>query len=133
MPREFDNEALLAITEFERLTGTEIRDCIIGDVVYFLVNAGKAAVAIGKNGNTVRSAEDYLKKQIRIYEWDPKPEQFIRNMIPCVQKIVISNDTATVTIPAKDRGAVIGKGGANIKAIRELLIRNSDLKELRVV
>ena len=133
MPREFDNETILAIGEFERLSNTEVRDCIIGDIVYFLVTAGNAAMAIGKNGNNVRSAENALNKQIRIYEWDQKPETFIKNMIPCAQKIIITGDTATVTIPAKERGAIIGKGGANVKIIRELLIRNSDLKELRVV
>jgi len=133
MPREFDNETILAINEFERLTGTEVRDCIIEDVVYFLVNTGKAALAIGRNGQAVREAENILKRTIRIYEWDQKTEQFIKNLIPTAQKISVSGGTATVTVPSRDRGAVIGKGGANIKAMRELVMRNSDLKDLRVI
>jgi NusA-like KH domain protein len=133
MPREFDNQTILAINEFEQLTGTEVRDCILNDTVYFLVNTGKAALAIGKNGQAVRAAENQLKRVIKIYEWDQNVEQFIKNLIPSAQKINITGDTATVTVPAKDRGGIIGKGGSNIKAIRELLIRNSELKELRVV
>ncbi|MEM7820111.1 MAG: NusA-like transcription termination signal-binding factor [Candidatus Aenigmatarchaeota archaeon] len=133
MLREFDNETILAINEFERLTGTEVRDCILNDTIYFLVNAGKAALAIGKGGSAVREAETRLKRSIRIYEWDPNVENFIKNMIPSAQKITVNGDTATVVIPAKDKGIVIGKAGANIKAIKELLVRNSELKELRIL
>lgn len=70
---------------------------------------------------------------IKIYEWDSDIQHFIRNLIPCAQKISIAGGTATVTIPVKDKGAIIGKGGSNIKAIRELLVRNSELKDLRVI
>lgn len=133
MPREFDNFTIQAIREFESITGTEVRDCLINDSIYFLVNPGKAALAIGKGGQAVKSAESSMNKNIKIYEWDEKTEQFIKNLIPCAQKIAISNGNATVTIPTKDKGSIIGKGGSNIKALRELLIRNSELKDLRVV
>lgn len=133
MPREFDNATILAIREFERLTRAEVRDCLIGETVYFLVNTGKAALAIGRAGNTVRSAETQLNKAIKIYEWDADIQTFIRNLIPTATKISIAGGTATVSIPAKDRGAVIGRRGVNIRALRELLVRNSELTELRIV
>lgn len=133
MMREFDNDTILAIREFESLTGTEVRDCLINESVYFLVSPGKAALAIGKGGQAVRSAENSMKRSIKIYEWDADVQHFIKNLIPSAQKIVIANGTATVTIPVKDKGAIIGKGGSNIKALRELLVRNSELKDLRIV
>lgn len=121
------------IAAFEKLSHTEVRDCIRNDVIYFLVNPGKAAVAIGKGGETVKSAENLFKKQIKIYEWAENDEQFIKNLIPGIKKLELNGEKAVVTIEAKERGAVIGKGGSNINALRELLDRNSGIKEVKIL
>jgi N utilization substance protein A len=121
------------IAAFEKLSHTEVRDCIRNDVIYFLVNPGKAAVAIGKGGETVKSAENLFKKQIKIYEWAENDEQFIKNLIPGIKKLELNGEKAVVTIEAKERGAVIGKGGSNINALRELLNRNSGIKEVKIL
>jgi len=131
--REFDTDLIKLIAAFEQITRTEVRDCITNEALYFLVNPGKIAVAIGKGGQTIKSAERTLKKQIKIFEWAEDDKQFIKNMIPQAQKITINNGNAQVTLNAKDRGAVFGKGGSNIKIIREFLSRNSEVKELKVV
>lgn len=132
--REFDNETLKLIAAFEDMSKTEVRDCsVTSDVIYFLVNTGKIAVAIGKNGQTIKAAEHMLKRQIRIYEWAEDEKQFIQNLIPQAQKVIIKNGSAQVSLNAKDRGAVLGKAGSNIKAIREFLERNSTIKELKIV
>jgi len=131
--REIDQEAMQLINAFEKMTGTEVRDCLKNEALYFLVNPGKAAMAIGKGGQNVQNAESFFKKQIKIYEWSENEEQFIRNMIPGIKKLEINGGKAVVTIDSKERGGVIGKGGANINAIRELLSRNSGIKELKIL
>jgi len=131
--REFDTEMISLISAFERMAKTEVRDCISNDVIYFLVNPGKVAIAIGKGGETIKKAERALKKQIKLFEWANDDEKFIKNMIPQAQTITLSGGKAQVTLLAKDRGAVFGKGGSNIKIIREFLSRNSDVRELKVV
>ena len=131
--REIDQEAMQLIAAFEKLSHTEVRDCIRNDSIYFLVNPGKAAMAIGKGGETVKNAESLFKKQIKIYEWAENEEQFVKNLVPGIKKLEINGEKAIVTIDAKERGAVIGKGGANINALRELLSRNSNIKELKIL
>lgn len=131
--REFDTETMQLIAAFEQLTGSEVRDIVRSETLHFLVNPGKAALAIGKGGAAVQNAEKVLKKQIKIYEWAEQTDQFVKNLIPSAKIIRIEGERAMVTVDSKDRGAVIGKGGANINALRELLIRNSSLKELKVV
>lgn len=133
--REFNTDTLSLISAFENITKTEVRDCINSeDSIYFLVNTGKMGIAIGKNGQNIRAAENILKKQIKIFEWSDQEKDFIKNMIPQSQKISINNTgQAQVSINAKDRGAVFGKGGSNIKVIREFLERNTTVKELKVV
>lgn len=131
--REFDTDTLLLINAFERMTGTEVRDCIVDSCVFFLINKGKMGAAIGKNGNMIKSAENMLKRPIKVYEWDEDPQSIIKNMIPQAQKIEVKDNQATITVNAKDRGMIIGKSGNNIKIIRELLERNSNIKDLRIV
>ena len=131
--REFDTDMIQLIAVFESISKTEVRDCITNDSIYFLVNTGKIAIAIGKGGQTIRAAENTLKKSIKIFEWAEDNEQFIKNLIPKAQKVTVNGTGAQVTLNAKDRGAVFGKGGSNIKIIRELLSRNSEIKELKVI
>jgi len=131
--REFDNDTLSIINAFENITGTEVRDCIMNDAIYFLVGPGKAAIAIGKGGQTIRNAENAIGKPIKVFEWAEKIEDFIRNLVPGVKKIDISGDKANVTVDSKDRGAAIGKGGSNIKILRELIERNSSIKEVKIL
>lgn len=130
--REFDAEAIRLITAFENITGAEVRDCINSDMLYFLVKPGKAAIAIGKGGEHVQTAEKMLKKQIKILEWADAPEQFVKNLVPQAERVQINGESAVVRV-GKNRGAVIGKGGENIKTLNELLSRNSNLKEIKIV
>jgi len=131
--RNFDNNTLMVITAFENITGTEVRDCICSNTIYFLVNPGKIAMTIGKNGNNIKTAERMLDKPIKVFEWAEDEREFIKNLILRAQKIDLRDEKATVTISQEDRGAVIGKEGINIKTIRELLVRNSNIKELKVI
>lgn len=131
--RNFDTDTLRMITAFENITGTEVRDCIRDEKIYFLVNTGKVATAIGKDGQKIKIAEKMLGKSIKVFEWDEEEKQFIRNLIPKAQKIEIGQDNANVTLDHKDRGAVIGSGGSNIKIIRIFLERNSCIRGLRIL
>lgn len=121
------------ITAFENITGTEVRDCVCSETVYFLVNSGKIAKTIGRNGQTIKTAEKLLRKSIKVFEWNNDNKHFIKNMIPQAQSIEINENRARVTLESKDRGAVIGRKGCNIKMIREFLERNSDIKELKIL
>jgi len=131
--RNFDNDIIRVINAFESITGTEVRDCVCSEVIYFLVNPGKMALAIGKNGNNIKIAEKMLKRPIKIFEWSEDCEQFIKNMIPSTQKIDINGGKATITIETQKRGLVIGKKGSNIKVIREFLDRNGNIKDLKIL
>lgn len=131
--RNFDNDTLRVITAFENITGTEVRDCICSDTIYFLVSPGKIAMTIGKNGNNIKTAEKMIGKPIKVFEWAENDVEFIKNLVTKAQKVELKDDKATVTINQEDRGAIIGREGYNIKIIRELLVRNSNVKELKIV
>ena len=131
--RNFDNDTLRVITAFENITGTEVRDCICSEIIYFLVSPGKIAMTIGKNGNNINTAEKMLGKPIKVFEWAEDETEFVRNLVIRAQKIELKDEKAVVTINQEDRGAVIGREGCNIKILRELLSRNSNVKELKII
>ena len=118
---------------FENITQVGVRDCLRKNVIYFLVDKGKASMAIGREGQTIKTAEKMLGKQIKVYEYSDDAEELIKNLIPQAKKIEINgNKTATITLDSKDKGLVIGKDGNNIKIIKEILVRNSDVMDLRI-
>ncbi|MEM5804868.1 MAG: NusA-like transcription termination signal-binding factor [Candidatus Aenigmatarchaeota archaeon] len=131
--KEFNTEDILAIAAFENLTGCEVRDYINCETLYFLVGEGRAAMAIGKEGKNIKNAERILQKPIKIFEFSYDTTKFVKNLIPQAQKVGIEGEKIVVNIPSKERGAVIGKAGAKIKIIRELLERNSGFKELKIL
>ena len=132
--REFDTDTIRLITTFENMTGAPIRDCISGDSIYFLVEEGKAAMAIGKNGQTVKIAERLLGKPIKIVEWSSDKKQFIKNLIPKLQKIEIGeNGIVKISVESRYKGSLIGKDGSNIKMIKKLLVRNTDIKDIKII
>lgn len=131
--RDFDNNTIRLITAFENIAQTEIRDCVSSDIIYFLVNPGKMARTIGKNGYNIKSAERMLGKPIKVFEWSEDDTEFVKNLIPKAQKIDIVGDKAVVTLSSENRGSIIGKNGSNIKVIRLFLERNSSIKELKVL
>ena len=131
--RDFDNDTIRLIAAFENITQTEIRDCVCSDTIYFLVSPGKMAKTIGKNGYNIKSAEKMLGKPIKVFEWNEDETEFVKNLIPKAQKIEIDDDKAVVTLSSENRGSIIGKKGANIKVLRILLERNSNIKDLKVL
>jgi NusA-like KH domain protein len=136
--RELDIDTIRAINAFESITGSEVRDCIriaaAGHrAIYFLINPGKAGLAIGKAGERVKMAERLIGCQIHIFEFDQDIMKFLKNLIPAARSIVISGSRATVSIAKADKGLVIGREGSNIKVLKELLSRNSNIRELRIV
>jgi len=131
--RDFDSDLIRIINAFENITGTEVRDCIKSNKIYFLVNPGKVAIAIGRNGQTIKTAERMLKNEIKVFEWSEDDLEFIKNMIPKAQKIKITDEKVIISLESKDRGSVIGRNGCNVKVIREFLERNSDIKQLKIL
>jgi NusA-like KH domain protein len=121
------------IAVFERVTHVHVKDCIRGDsCVYFMIEPGKSAVAIGKNGSVVKSVGRVLGMPVKVFEFAPDAEAMVRNMIPSVKGIEVNGDSVTVSIPTSDRSVVIGKHGRNIKVMKEFLKRHFKIQYLRL-
>ncbi|MFB6076192.1 MAG: NusA-like transcription termination signal-binding factor [Candidatus Aenigmatarchaeota archaeon] len=131
--RDFSRETIELMNIFSEITNVDARDCISGeDRIYFLVEPGKAGLAIGKNGKSIKKLQKALNKRVKVFEYSEDEKDFVKSMIPEAKNINIKDDKAIVKISKKDRGKVIGKGGSNIKKVREFIKRNSVLEGLDI-
>ena len=133
MTKSFDMNTIGLINTFEKKTHVNVQDCVFDEKnIYFLVEFGKAGMAIGKNGKNIKGMQRIFKKNVKVFEYSEKPKKIIKNMIPTCNSIEIEDGKATVKISPSDKGKIIGRMGSNIKKIRELIERNSDIKKLEV-
>lgn len=130
--RDLDEDAIKLMNLFERCTHTQARDCVTNSTVYFIVEEGRVGAAIGRGGTNVKKLQKMLKKRVRVFEYNANVAEFVKNMIPEVESVDVDGSRVSVTINAQTRGRVIGRGGENIKTIREILRRNSGVDELEV-
>ncbi len=139
MKLTLDTDTIRLITLFENITHAPVKDCLVDDetsTVYFIVEEGKIGVAIGKNGSSVKHAENVIGKTIKLFEFSNDLVVFVKNMIPQANAIKVRNEDSKVTIEVgiekKNRPIVIGRGGRNIKIYKELFKRNHSVDDLLV-
>lgn len=131
--KKFDMEAIGFINLFEKITKVNVKDCIFDkDIIYFLVENGKAGKAIGKNGNKIKKLRRKLKKNIKVFEYDEDSKEFVKKLIPKNKSLEVKNKKISISVDPKEKGKIIGRNGKNINKIRELLKRNSDVKKLEI-
>jgi N utilization substance protein A len=128
-----DQNTIQIMNMFHGITGATVMDCISeNDEIYMVVAEGQFGLAVGKNGMKIKHAEKIFKKQIKLFEYSPELEKFIRNIIPGIQEMDIKDRVISVKVRQSERPRVIGKGGKNIKIINTFLEHLFDIEELKV-
>ena len=130
----FDTEKIKTISLFQQLTGCHVMDLADEENdLYFVVGEGEYGLAVGKEGSKIKNAEKVFKKSIKVFEYSPELEKFVKNLIPESQQISIKENTIRVKIKPQDRAKVIGKGGAKVKTIGTFLKRLFDVEDFKVI
>jgi len=137
MPVTFDTETIRLITLFENVTGAPVKDCLIDEnILYLIIDEGKVGIAIGKNGNSVKHAENLIGKTIKLFEYATTLEKFVKNLIPQATEVKIEDKDGkkivVVHVEKKDRALVIGRDSKNLKLFKEILHRSYSIDELNV-
>ncbi|MEM5879061.1 MAG: NusA-like transcription termination signal-binding factor [Candidatus Aenigmatarchaeota archaeon] len=135
MTVKFDTETIRLMTLFENLTGVPVKDCLIDEnTVYLVVDEKNVGMAIGKNGNSVKNAENVMKKTIKLFGFSSDLNNFVKNLIPRATNVKIINEEnktiVEVNVEKQDRPIVIGREGKNLKIIKELLKRSHNVDDL---
>jgi len=128
-----DSQTIQIVNLFQNMTGSSVVDCIPEeDEIYFVVAKGQYGLAIGKNGSRIRLAEKVFKKTIRIFEYSPDVDEFIKNITGSneIRKKENNEKLLIIDVRQGNRARIIGKNGKNIKVINRFLERlfNINLK-----
>jgi len=123
----------------EGLTDSLPRDCVWdeeGQRVIFVTNPGEMGKIIGKGGETIRRVREQFQKDIDVVEYAARPERFAINALtPArIRKAELEErggkKVVHVTVFAREKGRVIGKGGRTIDRARLLLKRHFDVEDI---
>jgi N utilization substance protein A len=133
MPVKLETDAIRTIAAFEKMTKVHARDCLImEDSIYFLVDPEKIGFAIGRNGSNIKEVSRAFGKTVRLFAYHDRAEDMLKAMVPGAKTIDMGKENVSLTVPSSERTAVIGRGGRNIKAIKEIMNRHFAIKSVKV-
>lgn len=137
MDIKFDTDTIRLMIFFENMSGAPVKDCFVdqeSNTIYFIIDEGKVGIAIGKNGNSVRKAEEVIGKKIKLFEFSKDLTTFVKKLIPQAIEVNIKNDNdkviVNVKIEKKNKAMIIGRDGRNLKIFKQILQRNHKVDDL---
>jgi transcription termination/antitermination protein NusA len=120
---------------FESMTGARVKDCLVNDVVTFIVHESEMGKAIGKKGSNIRRLENVLKKRIKLVEFNSDVSKFASNLTYPLKLKDVNEEDGVVTLHAEDtktRGILIGRDRKNIRSINDIVKRYFKVNEVIV-
>lgn len=134
-----DNQTLLHISLFERITKTRVRDCVDADErIIFMVDDGFITKAVGKNGENVSKLRKSLNKTIQIIEYSDDPVQFVKSVFHPYEVENVELETrgnqihATVKVNPTLKAKAIGRQGRNLRVFRDIICRHHEIQSVSV-
>ena len=134
-----DNQTLLHISLFERITRTRVRDCVDAEErIIFMVDDGFITRAVGKNGENVSKLRKSLNKTIQIIEYSDDPIQFVKSVFHPYEVESVELETrgnqihATVKVNPVLKAKAIGRQGRNLRVFRDIICRHHEIQSVSV-
>ena len=132
-----DLKAIETIALFERFTRVPAVDYIETErTVYFVVPAGSMRRL--KDNQGVERLSKRMNRPVRMVELRDTPEAFLKSLFwqYGVEEATIEEGTdglvGLVRVSPLRKGRAIGKGGENLKALRELARRHAGITNIRL-
>jgi N utilization substance protein A len=134
---KYDINLMKFMTFFENFTKTKLKDVIEGKdhLTFVLEDASDMGQAIGRGGANIRALEAKLKRKIKIVAFDTELSQFVRNLIYPIEAKDMRFEDGILTIfghDMKSRGLLIGREAHNLNALKAIVQRYFDVKDIKV-
>jgi len=125
------------ISIFERITRSRVKDCFfVKELLMFIVKENEIGKAIGKKGINVKMVEKALNRKIKIVEFSPKMDVFLKNLLYPTQVKGITEQEGVVTIEGIDKSGksiIIGRDSSNLNNTKEIIKRYFEIDNIKVV
>jgi NusA-like KH domain protein len=129
-----DQQTLHNIALFQKLTHVPVVDSIENEVsIYFIIRPGYKLFALGRNGEKLMLLQKKFKKKVMIVEFDDNITNFIKNLVPESQDIIVDNKEVKIRVSKYDKPRVIGKDKRNLMIIQKFLNRLFDIENVRIL
>jgi N utilization substance protein A len=134
---ELTTKTIRLLNLFENITNVRVVDCFEnGDTVYYIVEEGKAGLAIGKGGSSIKYIEKLVGKHVKVYEYSSVPAEFVKNLVPAAKEVKVFDEDGKniveIKINKQDKGIVLGRNGEKFKILKEILKRIHDIDDVRL-
>lgn len=127
---KLDIETIGYANTFENLTRVGVKDCFLdkNNNLVFIVDFGKAGMAIGKDGSNIKRLSNMLKKRIRVIEFNSDPVKFTANAIQPLKGEIRQEDKIIIikADSVQDKAKLIGRNRQNLNALQELVNKYFD-------
>lgn len=140
MKIKYDSSIMGFISLFEKMSGAQIKDCFLDNVLgclTFIVQPGQLGRALGKKAENVKRLQEKINKRIRVIEFHPNMLEFIKNMVaPLRVEGIEQKEDGTVVIMGPDtktRGLLIGRSAQNLRNLENNVRRYFEVKEIKVI
>ena len=124
---KLDSEVLGLGLILERIARVRVKDVFKeDDVIYFIVGVGQIGKAIGKGAENIKKLSTRFNKKIKIIEFSPKPEVFVKNVVYPAKprEIVVEGEYIIIKDQSKStKSMIIGRGGKNLALINRAVRR----------
>jgi N utilization substance protein A len=135
---KISNEEILLMNALQNFSGVTARDCIIGEKnIIFVVNQKDLGNAIGKKGEKINRLKQKLKKNIEVYGYTQKPEDFLRNSLKEIkineikEKKEEEKKSFILSLDSENKRKMMNQTG-KLKKIKEIMKRNYEIDEIRI-
>ena len=119
-----DQESIGLITYFEKKTGARIKDCFYeAETLVFVVEPGQLRRALGKNAENVKRFSERIRKRVKLIEFSPEPERFLRNLLYPLRPEIGKEGEKIILKAAdnKEKGKIYGRERSNLARLQKLM------------
>lgn len=134
-----DNKMMGNIQLFEKLSGTEVKQCLENeDMIVYVVGEKRIGDIFQRNPDIIGRVREKTGKHILMAEQSRDLLTFVRNLLLRfgVKEVYVTwkdgETTVQVAVEQENIGKVIGKEGRNIKLFRDAVQRFFNVKNVSV-
>lgn len=138
MEIKLQHEDIQIMNLFENMAHTKVVDYLRDDAtMYFVVDCQNIREIIGPGGERIKRIGQKFGANVKVFKYSPEIKEFAENLFQVpLKSFGISEKngekTLRISVENSDKSIVIGRGGKNIKILKELLKRSFSVADVRL-